>query len=536
MPAIHEVSPNADVISKHYALTTNITAAKSLASILSTNLGPKGTLKMLVGGAGQIKLTKDGYVLLSEMQIQHPTAALIARTASAQDSVTGDGTTSTVLLTGDLMRQCERYVAEGLHPRALMDGIDLAQAETMKFLDSIREKNEIAEGTEFTRDQLCQVARTSLRTKLQGEMAEHLTEIVVDAILCVSKPGKPIDLHMVEMMTMQHKSMLDTRLVKGLVLDHGTRHPHMKKNAEKCHILTANFNLEWEKTEINSGFFYKTAEEREAMVDAEQATTRKRVAKIVALKNEVCKEDETLVVINQQGIDPYSLDGLQREGIMGIRRAKRRNMERLALACGGYSVNSVDDISPECLGYAGRVYEHMLGEDKFTFIEDVKNPFSCTILIRGPDKHSTVQIKDAIRDGLRAVKNAIDDRALIPGAGAFEISAYNHLTKNFKSKCRGKSAIGVQAFADALLTIPKTLARNAGHDTQECMLNVTEEPTFDCSVGVDLATGGPCAPAALGIWDNYRVKRQLIQLSALITTKLLMVDEIMRAGRSMKKG
>lgn len=535
MPAIHEVSPNADVISKHFALTTNITAAKSLASILRTNLGPKGTLKMLVGGAGQIKLTKDGYVLLSEMQIQHPTAGLIARTASAQDSITGDGTTSTVLLTGEIMRQCERYVAEGLHPRALLDGIDLAQAETLKFLDSIREANEIDEKEEFTRDQLCQVARTSLRTKLQGEIADHLTEVVVDAILCIRKPGQPIDLHMVEMMTMQHKSMLDTRLVKGLVLDHGTRHPQMKKRAEKCHILTANFNLEWEKTEINSGFFYKTAEEREAMVEAEQASTKRRVAKVVDLKNEVCGEDETLVLINQQGIDPFALDALQKAGIMGIRRAKRRNMERLALACGGFAVNTVDDLSPECLGYAGQVYEHVLGEDKFTFIEDVKNPFSCTILIRGPNKHSTVQIKDAIRDGLRAVKNALEDRSLIPGAGSFEISAYNHLTQKFKPQVRGKSAIGVQAYADALLTIPKTLARNAGHDPQECMLNCTEVPSYDCSQGVDLETGGPCAPAALGIWDNFNVKKQLIQLATLISSKLLMVDEVMRAGRSMKK-
>jgi len=536
MPAIHEVSPNADVISKHYALTTNITAAKSLAQILRTNLGPKGTLKMLVGGAMQIKLTKDGYVLLSEMQIQHPTAGLIARTASAQDSITGDGTTSTVLLTGEIMRQCERYVAEGLHPRALLDGLDLAAEETLAFLDKIKESHELDEKEEFTRDQLIQVAQTSLRTKLQGEMADHLTEIVVDAILCIKKPGQPIDLHMVEMMTMQHKSMMDTRLVKGLVLDHGTRHPNMKKRAEKCRILIANFNLEWEKTEINSGFFYKTAEEREAMVEAEQATTKKRIAKIVALKNEVCKDDETLVVINQQGIDPFALDQLQRAGIMGIRRAKRRNMERLALACGGFAVNTADDLSPECLGYAGTVYEHMLGEDKFTFIEDVKNPFSCTILIRGPNKHSTGQIKDAIRDGLRAVKNAIDDRSLIPGCGAFEISAYNHLTQNFKKKVRGKSAIGVQAFADALLTIPKTLARNAGHDPQETMLNVTEEPALDCSKGVDLVTGGACSPVAMGVWDNYRVKRQLIQLSALISSKLLMVDEVMRAGRSMKKG
>jgi len=271
------------------------------------------------------------------------------------------------------------------------------------------------------------------------------------------------------------------------------------------------------------------------MVEAEHASTKNRVDRVVALANEVLKEGETLVLVNQQGIDPFSLDELQKHGIMGIRRAKRRNMERLSLACGGFAVNSDKDLTPECLGNAGLVYEHVLGEDKYTFIEDVKNPFSCTILIRGPNKHSTMQIKDAIRDGLRAVKNAIEDQCVVPGAGAFELSAHHHMLE-FKKTIKGKASMGVQAFADALLVIPKTLAINSGHDPLESVIYLTEEAKKDCSVGIDIKTGKPMNPASQGIWDNFSVKKQLIQLSSVIAQKLLMVDEVMRAGRSMKKG
>eukprot|EP01084_Bolivina_argentea_P171052 296351_1 len=258
--SLHSINPKADVISSLHALAANITAAKGIMNVLKTNLGPNGTLKMLVGGAGQIKLTKDGNVLLKEMQIQHPTASLIARTAVAQDDVTGDGTTSVVLLAGELLRQAERYVAEGLHPRILVEGLELARDETLKFLDEFKipikgylkkssteneEKNEVLNrNSDIDRDLLRQVAQTSLRTKLNQELADHLTDIVVDAVCTVrntkSENQNEIDLHMIEIMIMEHKSEFDTKLVRGLVLDHGARHPNMAKRSENCFICTAN--------------------------------------------------------------------------------------------------------------------------------------------------------------------------------------------------------------------------------------------------------------------------------------------------------
>merc|ERR1712154_472106 len=345
-----------------------------------------------------------------------------------------------------------------------------------------------------------------------------------------------IDLHMVEIMIMAHKSEFDTKLVRGLVLDHGARHPNMAKRSENCYICTANIGLEWEKTEVNSSFFWSTADQREKLVAAERKHVNDKVKAVIALKKKVCGDDlsKSFVFVNQQGIDPISLDLLQKEGIVGIRRAKKRNMERIPLACGGFAVNSIQDLQPECLGKAGIVYEHVLGDDKFTFIEDVKNAFSCTILIRGPNKHSINQIKDAIRDGLKAVKNTLIDSNVILGAGCFEAMAYFNLMK-YKKTIDGRKKLGIQAFTDALLSIPRCLVQNAGHDQQDVLIKLLQETEKGNKVGVDLETGDLLDPNKEGIWDNYCVKKQFLHLGSIIASKLLLVDEIMRAGRSMGK-
>ncbi|KAL7090334.1 hypothetical protein ACP275_12G034200 [Erythranthe tilingii] len=341
---------------------------------------------------------------------------------------------------------------------------------------------------------------------------------------------------MVEIMHMRHKFDVDTRLIEGLVLDHGSRHPDMKRRAENCHILTCNVSLEYEKSEINAGFFYSSAEQRESMVAAERRSVDERIQKIIDLKDKVCAGNEdNFVIINQKGIDPPSLDILARAGIIALRRAKRRNMERLVLACGGEAVNSVDDLTPECLGWAGLVYEHVLGEEKYTFVENVKNPHSCTILIKGPNDHTIAQIKDAIRDGLRAVKNTIEDESVVLGAGAFEVAARQYLVNEVKKTVKGRAQLGVEAFADALLAIPKILAENSGLDTQDAIIELTGEHDKGNVVGLNINTGEPIDPRMEGIFDNYSVKRQIINSGPVIASQLLLVDEVIRAGRNMRK-
>ncbi|PIC42161.1 hypothetical protein B9Z55_009326 [Caenorhabditis nigoni] len=534
MSSIQCLNPKAELARHAAALELNISGARGLQDVMRSNLGPKGTLKMLVSGAGDIKLTKDGNVLLHEMAIQHPTASMIAKASTAQDDVTGDGTTSTVLLIGELLKQAESLVLEGLHPRLVTEGFEWANTKTLEFLEKFKKEAPVE------RDLLVEVCRTALRTKLHQKLADHITECVVDAVLAIRRDGEEPDLHMVEKMEMHHDSDMDTTLVRGLVLDHGARHPDMPRHVKDAYILTCNVSLEYEKTEVNSGLFYKTAKEREALLAAEREFITRRVHKIIELKKKVIDnspdgKNKGFVIINQKGIDPPSLDLLAAEGILALRRAKRRNMERLQLAVGGEAVNSVDDLTPEDLGYAGLVYEHSLGEEKYTFIEECRAPKSVTLLIKGPNKHTITQIKDAIHDGLRAVFNTIVDKAVLPGAAAFEVAAYVML-KNEVANLKGRAKLGAEAFAQALLVIPKTLAVNGGYDAQETLVKLIEEKTAagpDLAVGLDLETGDAVEPQ--GIWDNVTVKKNSISSATVLACNLLLVDEVMRAGMTNLK-
>jgi len=283
------------------------------------------------------------------------------------------------------------------------------------------------------------------------------------------------------------------------------------------------------------------------LIESERKFIDERVRKIVDFRNTVCSgdnKDKGFVIINQKGIDPMSLDLLQKHGILALRRAKRRNMERLPLVCGGQAVNSVEDLRADVLGWAGLVYEHTLGEEKYTFIEEARDPKSVTILIKGPNDYTIAQINDAVRDGLRAVKNVLEDGKVVAGAGAFHVACARHLEREVKGTVKGRARMGVQAFADALLIIPKVLVQNAGFDAQDTMVAMQEElesliktQQSDTSplVGVDLESGEVMDPQVEGVWDCYRGLRHQIHSTTVIASNLLLVDEMMRAGRSSLK-
>jgi T-complex protein 1 subunit zeta len=294
MSQLGDINPNAEVVSKTQARAVNVAAGVGLMNVLKSNLGPRGTLKLLVGGAGQLKLTKDGLVLLKEMQIQHPTACLIARTATAQDDVTGDGTTSTVLLCGELMRQADRIVSEGLHPRILVEGLEIARDEALKYLEStLKVKYEGGDDMVSNRDLLHSIALTSLNTKLDPDMAQVLSDAVVSAVQCIyTSPQEPIDLNRIEIMPMPRKVGTQSQFVNGIVLDHGARHPDMPDILHNCKIMTCNVSLEYEKTETQSGFYYSTAEEREKLVESERQWLDERCRQIIDFKRRVCKDGE----------------------------------------------------------------------------------------------------------------------------------------------------------------------------------------------------------------------------------------------------
>ncbi|KAG8346213.1 putative TCP 1 cpn60 chaperonin family [Trypanosoma vivax] len=527
------INPGGKQARKASALEINMVASRGLQEVLKTNLGPRGTMKMLVSGAGLIKITKDGITLLGEMQIQHPTAVFIARAATAVDDITGDGTTSAVLVIGEMMRQCERYIQDGLHPRILVEGFRLARDEALNFL----KQSSVSIPQDSRREYLTNVAHSVLSTKVNASMTAQLAEAVVDSVLAiVPESGKEIDLHMVEVMHMRHRLSTDTRFVNGIVLDHGGRNDNMPKYLENAYILVCNVSLEYERSELNTGFYFKDPSEKAHMVAAERKITDDRVRDIIALKKQVCTKENkrSFVVINQKGIDPIALEMLSKEGILALRRCKRRNMERLVLACGGEAVNTTEGLTADVLGEAGRVQEYTLGDDKFTFVEDVRRGRSCTLLVKGPNDHTIAQIKDAIRDGLRAVKNAYENGAVIAGAGAFEVALHDHLMR-FADTVTGKRKVGVRAYADAILIIPKTLAENSGLDVQQCLITIQEASREARQrgrwVGLRLDTGDPVDPLASGILDNVVVKKSLLETTGEIVAQLLLVDEIMKAGR-----
>jgi len=532
MSGLSTLNPKAETAKQDVALEVTVNAAMGVHNVIKSNLGPKGTLKMLVSGAGDIKLTKDGCVLLHEMAFQNPIASMIGKMATAQDDQTGDGTTSNIIVIGELMKKAQDCIHEGIHPRIITEGYQLASKKSLEILDKLSVST-----NEESREMLMNVASTALHTKLKPKLAERMTSIIVDAVMAIRTKQGGVDLHMVELQEMQHKTDMETQLVKGLVMDHGARHPDMPKRLENCYILTCNVSLEYEKTEVNSSFFYKTAEERQKLVDNERQFIDDRVREVINLKRKVCESDPdaSFVLINQKGIDPISLNMLAAEKIFALRRAKRRNMERLMLACGGTALNSFEEMDESCLGRAGLVYEQSLGEAKYTFVEECRTPQSVTILMKAPNRHSLNQIKDAVRDGLRATKNVLDDERVVPGAGAFELMLHREL-QEYKRGIKGKVKFGVSAFAEAMLSIPKILSQNAGLDSQDSLVKVQDKiEETKIPHGIDLNTGEPVQPKDIGVFDNYCVKRQLLHNAPVLASQLLQIDSIMRCGMATVK-
>jgi T-complex protein 1 subunit zeta len=359
-----------------------------------------------------------------------------------------------------------------------------------------------------------------------------MAQAMVDAVECIYEEDKPSDLTRVEVITLQRQLALDSRLIKGLVLDHGGRHPDMPSELKNVWILTCNFSLEYEPTETSATFVYSNAEDREKLVESERTWLDERCRKIVAFKRSVCTNGETFCIINQKGVDPLSLDIFAKEGILCLRRAKRRNLDRLVLACGGHIVLSLEDLQREHLGHAGSVSQVTYGEDKYTFVQDCPQAHSCTLLLQGPNSWTVDQLKDAVKDGLRAVKNAVEDKGVCPGGGAFEMAASIMLSN---MKCDSKAYFGIQAYSKALLCVPKILALNAGFDVPDTLRLWQQElqENEGIALGLNVHTGECMIPSQLGVYDNVRVKRQSLHLATILANQLLLVDEVMRAGKRM---
>jgi len=492
---------------KGLSLYISICAAKGLQEIMKNNLGPNGTMKILVSTSGEIKISKDGSYLLKEMQIQNPTASLIAKTVITQKSYIGDGATSTIILIGEALRNIEKYLEKGVHPQVLCDGIDLTRMEIEKWLPS-----KVIDKT-LDRKTLLNCAKTVIETKIKKNLCNKFANIAVDAVLTICNEGKIMDLERIEMLQINTRTESDSKWIRGIVLDHGARHPDMPKIIHNAFILLCNVNLEYERPTTNSTINYDSIEDREKISLNERELIDKRVKNIIQLKRSVCMgKNRGFVLINQKGIDPISLDLLSKEGILGIRRAKRKNLERIALLCNCIPINSIHNLNSNVLGFSGIVYEQIIGEEKYTFFENVSNPFSGTIIVKGRSSFIRKQIETSIYNAIKTLKLGIQDRGFLRGAGGIELMLQQHLL-TFSTKIPGKKKYGVRAVANAIASIPKTLFENSGlkiDNLSKCIKVYQEELIMKNTINL----------------DSYSTKKHIFTTVCFLLIQLLLIDDI----------
>ncbi len=512
------------------ALRSNILAAKIIAELLKTSLGPRGMDKMLVDAFGDITVTNDGVTILKEMEVQHPAAKLLVETAKAQDAEVGDGTTSVVVLAGTLLDRAEPLLDEGIHPTTIIEGYKKALEKALEILDEIA-----VEVNPKDKETLKRLARTSLSSKYVGQGDEEevnkLLELIVDAALTVAeeKDGKLV-MRMDDIKIEKKKggSILDSMLVKGVVLDKEVVHPGMPKRVEKAKILVLDTPLEVEKPDITAKINITDPKMLEAFLEEQTKILKEMVDKIA--------EIGANVVICQKGIDDVAAHFLAKKGIMAVRRVKRSDIEKVAKATGARIVTSLRDLSPEVLGEAELVEERRVGKDKMIFIEGAKNPRAVTILLRGSSDMALDEAERNIQDALHVIRNIMLKPKIVAGGGAVEIELAEKL-REYAKQVGGKERLAIEAYADALEEIPIVLADTAGMDTLEVLTELRKLHREGKKwAGVDVINAKVVDDMTkLNVIEPVRVKEQVLKSATEAANAILKIDDVIAAAPPKKK-
>jgi len=500
----------------------NIMAARVIAETVKTSLGPRGMDKMLVDSLGDITITNDGKTILDEIEVEHPAAKMMVEVAKAQDKEVGDGTTSAVVLAGELLVKAEELLNKNVHPTVVIDGYRKAAEKALDVLDNIAIKVD-----PLDKVMLKKIAMTSMASKLVSENKDYLAEIAVEAIIHVAqKIGDKykVDLDDILVQKKPGESIADTKLIKGIVLDKEVVHPGMPKRVENAKIVLLDCPLEIEKTEFDAKINIETPEQMEAFLREEENMLREMVEKI--------KRAGANVVICQKGIDDMAQHFLARKGILAVRRAKKSDMEKLAKATGGRIVTNLDDLKPEDLGYAELVEERKVGEDKMVFIEGCKDPRSVSILIRAGLERMVEEAERAIHDALSVVSDVIEKSKIVPGGGAIEAEVAKELRK-YAAQIGGREQLAIEAFAEALEIVPKTLAENAGLEPIDIMveLKAAHEKPDGFTYGVDVFSGKVINMLEKGVIEPVVVKEQAIKSAAEVASMILRIDDVIAAAK-----
>ena len=504
------------------ARNSNIMAARIVSEAVKTSLGPKGMDKMLVDGFGDVTITNDGATMLKEMDVQHPAAKMMVEVSKTQDDEVGDGTTSVVVLTGELLGKAVDLMDKKIHPTVIIDGYRDAQEQALKILNEIAIKVKPKD-----RKTLKKIAMTSMASKLISGHSDYLSDVAVDAILQVAEEangGWKADLDMVKIEKKPGGSMTDTVMVRGLIIDKEVAHSDMPKHVHKAKIGLLNAAMEIEKTEFDSKISIETPDQMQSYLDQEEKMLRDMVKKV--------KDAGITVLLCQKGIDDMVQHFLAREGIMAARRLKKSNMEALAKATGAKVVSSVDELTADDAGYAEAVEERKIGSDKLLFVEGCKNPKAVSILVRGGTERIVDEAERSIHDALSVIKDVIEDPRIVAGGGAPEIEIARKL-RDYASKVKGRERLAVAAFADAIEVIPTTLAENAGMDPIDAMAELqSRHAKGERWVGVDGINGKIANMEEINVFEPVAVKAQAIKSATEASTMLLKIDDVIASSKS----
>ncbi|MEM1601720.1 MAG: thermosome subunit beta [Candidatus Bathyarchaeia archaeon] len=504
------------------AQRNNIMAARVIAEAVRTTLGPRGMDKMLVDSLGDITITNDGAAILKEIEVEHPAAKMMVEVAKAQDDMVGDGTTTVVVLAGELLKKAEELLEQNIHPTVIVSGYRKAAQKAVEVLDRISMNVNVDD-----REALKKVALTSMGSKAVGTARDHFAEIAIDAVKQIAeKRGDKwvADVDNIQIIKKEGESLRDTELVRGIILDKEVVHAGMPKRVEKARIALLNCPLEIEKTEFSAEIRIRDPLQMKAFLDKETQMLKEMVEKI--------KKAGANVVICQKGIDDMAQHFLAKEGILAVRRAKESDMEKLARATGGRIVTNLDDLKPEDLGYAELVEERKIGEDKMVFVEGCKDPRSVSILIRAGLERMVDEAERAMHDALSVIADVIEKNKVVPGGGAAEAEVAKELRK-YAAQIGGREQLAIEAFAEALEIIPKTLAENAGLEPIDVMveLRAAHEKPDGYAYGVDVFSGKVVNMFEKGVIEPLVVKEQAIKSATEAASMILRIDDVIAAAK-----
>ena len=504
------------------ALSNNIAAAKAISDAVRSTLGPRGLDKMLVDSMGDVVVTNDGVTILKEMDVEHPAAKMLVEVAKTQDQECGDGTTTAVVLTGELLKKAEHLVEQNIHPTIIAQGYRLACKRAIEILDSISEKVDITNHAT-----LAKIATTAMASKSVSFNRDQLAELCVKAVTAVAEKtekGYTVDLDNIQVIKKQGGTMTDTQVLEGIIVDKEKVHTGMPTSVANPKVALLDAALEIKKTEIDAKIEINDPTQLNAFLQEEENMIRKMVEQV--------KKSGANVVFCQKGIDDLAQHFLAKEGIYAVRRVKKSDMDKLAKATGGNVVSKVSELTADDLGLAGHVEERKIGDDQMTFVTGCKNAKAVSMLIRGGTEHVIDEIERSVEDALNVVAVAIEDGKTVTGGGSTAEELAMRL-RDDAAKVGGREQIAFESFSEALETVPRTLAENAGLDPIDIIIDLRKShKAGKITSGVNVVTGKIDDMKSQNVIEPIRVGRQAIESATDAAVMILRIDDVIASKSS----